>query len=153
MSGRGRGGGTAAKQILCRRYRLGEDLEIGQTHTNHDLAIVAEFANEADYHRYATSDEHLSAVGLLKPHFRRADIPRTGRGDAVAATWKLRGDRHDVGILSDRRARLRYMAVRNAVQARLSERAKPQRSFETHPQALFAFAAGVALTLWLRPRK
>mmetsp|Transcript_19265 Transcript_19265/g.59302 ORF Transcript_19265/g.59302 Transcript_19265/m.59302 type:complete len:134 (-) Transcript_19265:18-419(-) len=100
-------------QHFIQSYRLGEDLEIGQTHTNHDLAIVAEFANEADYHRYATSDEHLSAVGLLKP----------------------------------------YMAVRNAVQARLSERAKPQRSFETHPQALFAFAAGVALTLWLRPRK
>ena len=49
-------------------YRIGKDLELGRTQTNHDIAVVAEFATEDDYRRYATSGTHLDAVGLLKPH-------------------------------------------------------------------------------------
>jgi hypothetical protein len=49
-------------------YRIGKDLEIGRTHTNHDVAIVSEFATLDDYHRYATSKVHLAAVALLRPH-------------------------------------------------------------------------------------
>ena len=49
-------------------YRIGKELDLGKTHTNHDVAVVAEFATEDDYRRYATSGTHLDAVGLLKPH-------------------------------------------------------------------------------------
>ena len=49
-------------------YRIGKDLELGRTQTNHDIAVVAEFATEEDYRRYATCGRHLDAVELLKPH-------------------------------------------------------------------------------------
>ena len=49
-------------------YRIGKELDLGKTHTNHDVAVVAEFATEEDYRRYATCGRHLDAVELLKPH-------------------------------------------------------------------------------------
>ena len=49
-------------------YRIGKDLDIGITHMNHDVAVVAEFATLDDYRRYSTSARHLDAVHLLKPH-------------------------------------------------------------------------------------
>ena len=58
-------------------YRIGKDLDMGRTHTNHDTAVVAEFATEEDYHRYATSGLHLEAVGLLKPHLMHRDAVQT----------------------------------------------------------------------------
>ena len=58
-------------------YRIGKDLDMGRTHTNHDTAVVAEFATEEDYHRYATSGLHLEAVGLLKPHLMHRHAVQT----------------------------------------------------------------------------
>ena len=50
-------------------YRIGNaDSEYGKRRLTHDVAVVAEFATEDDYRRYATSGTHLDAVGLLKPH-------------------------------------------------------------------------------------
>ena len=49
-------------------YRIGKDLDIGRTHLNHDIAVVAEFATLEDYKRYATNGRHLEAVALFKPH-------------------------------------------------------------------------------------
>ena len=58
-------------------YRIGKDLDMGRTHTNHDTALVAEFATEEDYHRYATSGLHLEAVGTLKPHLMHRHAVQT----------------------------------------------------------------------------
>ena len=49
-------------------YRIGKDLLLGRTKMNHNVAVVAEFATEEDYRRYATCGQHLEAVDLLKPH-------------------------------------------------------------------------------------
>ena len=58
-------------------YRIGKDLDMGRTHTNHDTALVAEFATEEDYRRYATSGKHLEAVDLLKPHLMHRHAVQT----------------------------------------------------------------------------
>ena len=58
-------------------YRIGKDLDIGRTHMNHDTAVVAEFATEDDYHRYATCGNHLDAVSLLKPHLMHRHAVQT----------------------------------------------------------------------------
>ena len=58
-------------------YRIGKDLELGRTLTNHDIAVVAEFATEDDYHRYATCGNHLDAVSLLKPHLMHRHAVQT----------------------------------------------------------------------------
>ena len=58
-------------------YRIGKDLELGRTLTNHDIAVVAEFATEDDYRRYSTSGNHLDAVGLLKPHLMHRHAVQT----------------------------------------------------------------------------
>ena len=44
---------------------------------NHDVAVVAEFATEDDYHRYATCGNHLDAVSLLKPHLMHRHAVQT----------------------------------------------------------------------------
>ena len=50
-------------------YRIGkDDSELGKRGMHHDVAVVAEFATEDDYKRYASSGTHLDAFGLLKPH-------------------------------------------------------------------------------------
>ena len=58
-------------------YRIGKDLALGRTQTNHDIALVAEFATEEDYHRYATCGRHLDAVDLLKPHLMHRHAVQT----------------------------------------------------------------------------
>ena len=58
-------------------YRIGKDLALGRTQTNHDIALVAEFATEEDYRRYATSGKHLEAVDLLKPHMMHRHAVQT----------------------------------------------------------------------------
>ena len=58
-------------------YRIGKDLDIGITHMNHDVAVVAEFATLDDYRRYSTSARHLDAVHLLKPHLMHRHAVQT----------------------------------------------------------------------------
>ena len=58
-------------------YRIGKDLCVGRTKMNHDVAVVAEFATEDDYHRYATCGNHLDAVSLLKPHLMHRHAVQT----------------------------------------------------------------------------
>ena len=58
-------------------YRIGKDLALGRTLTNHDIALVAEFATKEDYHRYATCGRHLDAVDLLKPHMMHRHAVQT----------------------------------------------------------------------------
>ena len=58
-------------------YRIGKDFDLGRTHMNHDVAVVAEFATEEDYRRYATNGHHLDAVGLLKPHLMHRHAVQT----------------------------------------------------------------------------
>jgi hypothetical protein len=58
-------------------YRIGKDLALGRTLTNHDIAVVAEFATEEDYRRYSTSARHLDAVDLLKPHLMHRHAVQT----------------------------------------------------------------------------
>ena len=68
-------------------YRIGKDLDIGRTHMNHDIAVVAEFATEEDYRRYATSGRHLEAVSLAQAapdESPRGADAREGMGDALS---------------------------------------------------------------------
>ena len=64
-----------SKLHFVKSYRLGGDLKISPG--NHDFAIIGEFASAADYKRYATSDEHLAAVALLKPHIANRSAVQT----------------------------------------------------------------------------
>ena len=59
-------------------YRIGkDDSESGKRGSNYDVVVVAEFATEGDYHRYATSGTHLDAIGLLKPHLMSRHAAQT----------------------------------------------------------------------------
>ena len=59
-------------------YRIGNaDSEYGKRRLTHDVAVVAEFATEDDYRRYATCGIHLDAVGLLKPHLMHRHAVQT----------------------------------------------------------------------------